>query len=515
MKKLSAWVVGGLLAFSACQQPAEKPTKGNEFIILQINDVYEIAPLEGGKYGGLERVAHLRKELLKENQNVITVLAGDFVNPSLIGTLRGPDGQKIKGKHMIETLNAMGLDLATFGNHEFDLDEKYLVQRLYESEFDWTTSNAFHITEGDTLPFQQISNGDTVDIPTSKSYHMAFNDGQEIDVAFIGNVLPFNVQDYVHYTNQYQEVIDEYNAIKGQNNVVIGLTHQSIEEDSILASKLQDIPLYLGGHEHVNMHHTFGKSIVTKADANAKSAYVHRIEVDKEGKFKNLTSELVMIKDSMPSDPEVKKIVDKWQLVADNAMNNMGYDPAKVVGSLPTGETLDGKETSLRYGPCNFGILTAEAMYKATQTTGAQAAFFNSGSIRLDDELKGNVTEFDVLRSFPYGGGVVILNIKGSDLIQSLETGTTTNVGLGGYLQVYNLEKRDDAWHIGDEVIDQGKVYQVTTTDFVSKGKESNLELLGKVEQQPVPESWMDGTVKNDIRNIFIHQLGINYPVKE
>ena len=65
-----------------------------EFIILQMNDVYEIAPVEGGKAGGMARVATLRNQLLEENPHVITTLSGDFVSPSLIGTLTY-QGEKI------------------------------------------------------------------------------------------------------------------------------------------------------------------------------------------------------------------------------------------------------------------------------------------------------------------------------------------------------------------------------------------------------------------------------------
>ena len=58
-----------------------------EIVVLQINDDYEIAPLPGDDLGGLARVATLKKQLIKENPNTIMVLAGDFVSPSVIGTL--------------------------------------------------------------------------------------------------------------------------------------------------------------------------------------------------------------------------------------------------------------------------------------------------------------------------------------------------------------------------------------------------------------------------------------------
>ena len=120
-----------------------------EWIFLHVNDVYEIAPLSGGKIGGLARVATLRRELMKENPNVITVMAGDFLNPSLIGTLKY-EGSGIKGKQMVDVMNAVGFDYVCFGNHEFDLDFVDLQKRIDESNFTWLSSNAFK-TEGEGI----------------------------------------------------------------------------------------------------------------------------------------------------------------------------------------------------------------------------------------------------------------------------------------------------------------------------------------------------------------------------
>ena len=46
-----------------------------EFTILHINDVYEITPVEGGRSGGLARVATLRKRLMAEGDPVVTVIS--------------------------------------------------------------------------------------------------------------------------------------------------------------------------------------------------------------------------------------------------------------------------------------------------------------------------------------------------------------------------------------------------------------------------------------------------------
>ena len=68
------------------------------------------------------------------------LLAGDFLNPSLIGTIK-VDGERVRGKQMIEVLNAMNIDLVAFGNHEFDIPKKDLQNRINESSFPWISSN--------------------------------------------------------------------------------------------------------------------------------------------------------------------------------------------------------------------------------------------------------------------------------------------------------------------------------------------------------------------------------------
>ncbi|CAF4969748.1 unnamed protein product, partial [Rotaria socialis] len=48
-----------------------------QWTFLQMNDVYELKPLGGGTKGGMARVATIRKLLLQENPNTITVVSGD------------------------------------------------------------------------------------------------------------------------------------------------------------------------------------------------------------------------------------------------------------------------------------------------------------------------------------------------------------------------------------------------------------------------------------------------------
>ena len=77
--------------------------------------MYEIAPIQGGEFGGMARVETVHQQLLQENKNTMLVMAGDFLNPSLLGTVTY-NGERIRGKQMVETMNAMNFDDAAINS---------------------------------------------------------------------------------------------------------------------------------------------------------------------------------------------------------------------------------------------------------------------------------------------------------------------------------------------------------------------------------------------------------------
>ncbi|HYE55438.1 MAG TPA: metallophosphoesterase, partial [Chitinophagaceae bacterium] len=153
--------------------------------LLQVNDVYEISALEHGTVGGMARVAALRNELVKENPNTYTMLAGDFLSPSAIGTL-SYEGKRIMGRQMVELMNAVPVDLVTFGNHEFDLREDLLLQRINESSFDWVSANILHKTASGNVPFVRTRNGRTDTIPPVKIITFTDADSTTLRVGVFG-----------------------------------------------------------------------------------------------------------------------------------------------------------------------------------------------------------------------------------------------------------------------------------------------------------------------------------------
>lgn len=475
-----------------------------EFIILQLNDVYEIAPLEGGKAGGLARVATVRQELLKENPNVITMLAGDFLSPSFLGTMKtaneAGEQERIAGLQMVETLNAMGLDYATFGNHEFDLKSLSLLEkRLAQSDFQYTVCNAKAVIDGQERAFLQ---GDGP-VPEYLVHEVPVAGAAPLKIGILGVVLPFNQIDYVAYADVTSSFRNSLQRLRGVSDLTIAITHQNLDEDIALAKAVPGVPLFVGGHEHAELSRYVENTVITKADANAKTVYVHRVSYSPACGITSIRSTLRTIDDTIPEEPATKAVVDKWLSKAFEVMEELGYTPEREV--LRLSEPLVCKESLIRTSQTNYGQLTMDAI--AAALPGADAYFINSGTMRLDDNLSNVVTEYDILRTYPFGGKMVRIKLPGDVLQQTLQTGLKTNFGEGGYLQCKNVNLDDLS--LNGIAIDPVKAYEVVLPEFVAKGYEANLEFLGAHYEGDNEELLKVGEtmVNNDIRDIVIHHM--------
>ncbi len=467
-------VIITLLMFS-CKKDDQKI----DFTFLQINDVYEIAPIQGGQFGGLARLETVHKELLQENKNTMLFMAGDFLNPSLLGTLK-VDGERIKGKQMIEVMNAMNFDLVAFGNHEFDLSQQNLQKRLNESTFPWISANVKLKIENTSVPFFKERNLNKQNVNETFVKEFADADGTSIKIGFISVCIPSNPKDYVEYSNMFVKARASYAKLKDSVDVVFGLTHVKIANDKRISKLIPEIPLIMGGHEHTNMAVETENGIITKADANAKTAYIHRISFDKITKKATIQSELKEINSTIKSDEKVGEIVEKWQNILKKQIKEVIPNPDEII--YKTSIPLDGRDKPIRSMQTNIGQLITRAMSFAYNDK-VDCALVNGGSIRIDDQLVGNITPVDIFRVLPYGGAIVKVKIKGRLLKRVLDYGVLAK-GTGAYLHRYNVEKVGEKWFVDKKVLESNKVYSVAFSDYLLKGfdipflSEENNEVL-------------------------------------
>ncbi|MBL4663075.1 MAG: bifunctional metallophosphatase/5'-nucleotidase, partial [Flavobacteriaceae bacterium] len=392
---------------------------------------------------------------------------GDFLNPSLLGTIK-VDGERVRGRQMVEVMNAMDFELVTFGNHEFDLKEADLQKRLDESNFYWTSANVFQNNEDGPRSFYFRRNNDTIYIPETYTISMMDADSTKIDVGLFGITIPSNPQDFVYYADMYLEANSAYTSLQMQRvDVIIGLTHLEIAQDRELARRFPNISLIMGGHEHYNMLVPTDNAIIAKADANAKSIYIHTITYNTKTKNVKIDSHLMPIDERTPSKPEVQMIVDKWNNVLETKIKEVIADPNEVIYVAKT--PLDGTDSANRSIQTNLGEIITEAMSQSF-TTKVDGALVNGGSVRLDDILAGDVTSIDIFRVLPFGGGVLKVDMKGSLLKKVLDYGKSKR-GTGAYLQRYGFsEDTKGEWLINDKKIQVENVYKIAISDFLMKG---------------------------------------------
>lgn len=458
-----------LVSCSSTKNISSKDDGRIEVSFVQINDVYEIAPLSGGREGGMARVATLKKKYLQKNPNTFLVIAGDFVSPSVYNSLQY-QGKAIKGKQMIEAMNAAGMDFAVFGNHEFDIKENELQDRINESNFQWISSNAFHKTGSGVSPF--VYRNST--IPATYILHVKDADGTTAKIGFFGIVLPFNKAGYVSYTDPLATAKKMYVQLKDSVDAVVAITHQSMEDDELLAKEIPGLAAILGGHEHDQRFAKIGNVYITKALANAKSAYIVTLNINKKKKQTHTETRLEKINETVAVDSTTNAVVQKWQDIAAKNYSSLGFDPGKVL--IAAGEPLDGRETEVRSHPTNLTKLIISSIGKAAP--GAEVVLMNAGSIRVDDIVQMPLTQYDILRTLPFGGGIREVDMKGGLLVKILDQGEK-NKGIGGYLlHNENLKNEAGKWMLNNSVIDPSGVYHVALTEFLLTGKEANLDFL-------------------------------------
>ncbi|CAF0986404.1 unnamed protein product [Adineta steineri] len=405
-----------------------------QWTVLQMNDVYELIPLGGGTKGGLARVATIRQLLLKENPNTITILSGDIVSPSALGNSI-VNGSMLNGKQMIATLNVLGLDYATLGNHEFDLKVDSLRRRLNESRFQWIASNVYE--RNTTKTFHNVLPYKIINMKNIKILLI----GLTID----DNMGPPSAERYVtitpqrglpEFTHQLLKHLRENLNLKW--DVIICLTHLNMQNDIEIVEHNPSIDVLMGGHEHENYYLKRGSkhTPIYKADDNAFSVFIHRFAYQPKTKQLLIFSKLTQVSRRFKDEPETAKIADYFYQAGLQAYRVAGYVPEHVVCVLPAGLNFDGRSAVIRSQQTHLTRALCKAMMDAVHTS---ICIFNAGAIRLDDQLMGTITQYDILRCLPFLTNITSVRVDGITLVKALNRGLH-NINTGMFVTYSGLE---------------------------------------------------------------------------
>ena len=428
-----------------------------QWTILHLNDVYEMLPLDQNRKGGLPRVAHVRQLLKQENPQTYTVLAGDFLSPSALSQAI-VNGSALNGKQMIAAFNTLGLDFVTFGNHEFDLTQPELIARMSESTFKWISSNVFQSGTNESfsisIPYNVLS--------IEQVRILLIGLTIDIDKPYISIV---NQSSLVSFVKQFLHSISDV-----KYDVLIALTHLDISTDILLVENIPEIDVIMGGHEHENYYYLRGSEMtpIYKSDGNDFTVYIHRFAFNLDTRRLRLYSTLAKINPEIENEEKTNAAVNYWFDLGMKGLEEMGYEPNKIVSCLPADVELDGRSTSVRNVQTLLTTLGCECMINSTSNRDTTIGLFNSGSIRIDDILRGTITQYDVLRILPYQNNLFALSVPGSILANVLINGANLK-GNGMFISYSGVETTDGGktWYInGTDVSKSGLRYNVATMSY-------------------------------------------------
>ena len=264
---------------------------------------FEQAAQRYGKVGGFAHLATLVKRMRASRPGALLLDGGDTWQGS--GTALWT-----KGQDMVDACKLLGVDAMT-GHFEFTLGMQR-VQEIVEKDFagkvDFVAQNIKTTDFGD---------------PVFKPYVIRQING--VPCAIVGQAFPytpianprwmvadweFGIQD-----ENMQKVVDEARAKGAQ--VVVVISHNGMDVDLKMASRVRGIDAILGGHTHDGMpvasivKNAGGQTIVTNAGSNGKFLGVLDFDV-KGGKVADFRYKLLPVFANMlPPDKDMDALITK------------------------------------------------------------------------------------------------------------------------------------------------------------------------------------------------------------
>lgn len=404
----------------------------------------------------------------------------------------------------VQSLNLMGLDVATTGNHEHDKPLTHLRSMIEASEFPWVVSNystlkPLNFGGSKVEPFTIVDAGgvkvgvvgmnteDTADV--TPAGNLSFGRGGSKTIVISPKVRPVNRAAAAARAAGADVVVAALH--QGWNaNVGSEPTGRLVD----VARELRGVDLAFGGHTH----QTFASVVDGLPVAQTRNAGIEysRTQVCLDavsGKVVGSSMEFVTEEDLVGLKPDrrtARLIEDYKQKLGARLDEQIGV----VDGVFPRG----GNPPVERSGETAMGTYVAEAM---RSKYGTDIGFITGGGIRdtfpaagyepLNKDLRRpggfasgpyDVTLGDALAVFPFNNSTVTSTVTGKNLWAALENGVSQYSGGGRFPQVAGIRfSFDPSRPVGQRIVSvttadgrpiaaDDTVYTIATLDFLVDG---------------------------------------------
>lgn len=243
-REFVAGLVGGAVCGGMVQTSLAAST--NKVTILHTNDTHSrIDPFAGGRYkgmGGIARRAALIASIKKAHPATLVVDAGDIFQ----GT---PYFNIFRGQLELKTMSMAGYDVATLGNHDFDLGSAWMLKMVQQhASFSFVSAN---------YEFSQSAAKKLI-----QPYQIKVVNGWRIGFFGLGVRFRGLVSQSLHKGVVYQPPVAVARQVaatlrsKHRCDAVVALSHLGYSGfdgevgDRDLAKQVPGIDVIIGGHTH-------------------------------------------------------------------------------------------------------------------------------------------------------------------------------------------------------------------------------------------------------------------------
>ncbi len=338
--------------------------------------------------GGFKELAFRVDSLRAMKPLTILVDAGDVMTGNPISDI---EYKGASGGALYEMMNRIGYDVSCPGNHDFDIGQDNLVRLTKIASFPSLSANLVN-TKGEFA----VNN---------KPYAIIERGG--VKVGFIGLMS----QELYGLVNQSSlvgikvlspvETARKYIAeLRPKVDLLVAVTHQGVDDDSVLAQEAPGLDIIIGGHSHTRLRtpKIVNHVAIVQTGSNCENLGELDVTVD-NGKVVSATGSLIQLwpgKDRTAS--RVSSLVDSMQATIDQ-------EYSEVIATL-TGDWVR------KPGGSAIGTFITEAQREAAH---ADVAFMNDHGIRKDLSA-GNITKRDLFEVLPFRNVLMTFQLSGEEL---------------------------------------------------------------------------------------------------
>jgi 2',3'-cyclic-nucleotide 2'-phosphodiesterase (5'-nucleotidase family) len=412
--------------------------------------------------GGYENLYNLIKAQRDTLANSLWLDAGDQQTGSAFSSLVH---KKAVGGAVVEAFNKMGLDAATLGNHEFDQSYANTRRLVKLAKYPFLSANLIDRKSG--KPF------------TNKPYKIFKRNGLKIGVMGLTltelpekvkteNVASLEILPYKQAVDMYLEELDS------KTDLIILLTHNGIEADSLLATQLDNrIDLIVGGHSHSMTSPPKAVNGIYIVQTGAFLIYYGRLdlEVEQDRIVNDLTDTECLF-------PVVETKSDKqsaFHRFFRQQVNRIDKNMSRVIGYTEVDWIPDKyKETAVSEWQAEALLAEYKDKYHP------DIAMINCGGIRKAIPA-GPITIRDMTEMLPFTNYVVIFSCKASDLValdnmnkknrieKPYDIIQTTMPLVKTFVGAREITLPDGSvdMEVGGSILDPDKIYRVVSHDYV------------------------------------------------